>query len=354
MPSSSQTHGQPGADILSTVFTTSRDCICVVAPDGTISAMNPAGASYLGFDSAAAAIGSSWIDFWPEAERQAARSAMQAAGRGEPVRDLRGDCLAADGSEKVWESSITPVATAAGAPKALLIVSRDLTMQHRQMQAFHALERRYRGFVEAVSEIVWHYDVQQQNVWRHGWAEFTGQASDPHSPDMWLEAVHPDDRESARAITVHSAVSRQPFTTRYRLHHNSGAWRWVEDHAIPLIDESGQLVEWVGIVADIHDRITAETGLREGEERLRLAEQATGIGTWDVDVRTGKRQWSAELARLFGFAPGMDPTEEDIWACLHPDDRGVVEDHYAAGLLKSSSASTEPFRIVRKLSLIHI
>ena len=36
------------------------------------------------------------------------------------------------------------------------------------------------------------------------------------------------------------------------------------------------------------ERKASEEGLRESEERLRLAQLKTGVGIWDWDVRTGK------------------------------------------------------------------
>ncbi len=54
----------------------------------------------------------------------------------------------------------------------------------------------------------------------------------------------------------------------------------------------------VSVVIELID-LSGETGtaraLRESEQRLRLAVEATGIGIWDVDAVTGKRQWSPEF-----------------------------------------------------------
>jgi len=46
-----------------------------------------------------------------------------------------------------------------------------------------------------------------------------------------------------------------------------------------------------------------EARARDSAERLRLAEAASGIGTFEVDLDTGLWQWSPQVARLFGFEP---------------------------------------------------
>lgn len=62
--------------------------------------------------------------------------------------------------------------------------------------------------------------------------------------------------------------------------------------------------------------------LRESEERLRLAQAAAGIGTWDVDLIRDYTTWSEQEETLFGFAPGTyDHTSATFWSLVHPDDR---------------------------------
>lgn len=71
----------------------------------------------------------------------------------------------------------------------------------------------------------------------------------------------------------------------------------------------------------------AETELRANEERLRLAMESAGMGTWDVDLRTGAAVWSENRFRLFGYtpAPGGRATM-DMWRSrVHPDDLPAVE-----------------------------
>ena len=69
-------------------------------------------------------------------------------------------------------------------------------------------------------------------------------------------------------------------------------------------------------------RRLAEAGLRASEERLRLATESAGMGTWDVDLRTGEAVWSENRFRLFGYppAPGGRARMEMWHSRVHPDD----------------------------------
>ena len=58
--------------------------------------------------------------------------------------------------------------------------------------------------------------------------------------------------------------------------------------------------------AAIDDEAAAR--LRASEERLRLAEAASGIGTFEFDLATGRWEWTPQVAVLFGFDSGNPQT----------------------------------------------
>jgi PAS domain S-box-containing protein len=73
--------------------------------------------------------------------------------------------------------------------------------------------------------------------------------------------------------------------------------------------------------SDMH-RQTAQV-LREHEERLRLAMQGAGMGSWDLNLQTGKLIWSETHFRMLGYEPvPSGEASRDMWLSrVHPDDR---------------------------------
>lgn len=61
--------------------------------------------------------------------------------------------------------------------------------------------------------------------------------------------------------------------------------------------------------------------LRTSEDRLRLATEATAIGTWDYNLVTGELQWSDRCRVLFDVPADARVTYELFLDRLHPDDR---------------------------------
>ena len=97
----------------------------------------------------------------------------------------------------------------------------------------------------------------------------------PRNIEGWVSLIHPDDQASlAGSIERHRTVT-VPIDEEYRIRTKDGAWRHWTDRGVPILDEQGRPVKWIGVCADITERRQAEKSLRESEERCRyLAEGA--------------------------------------------------------------------------------
>jgi len=64
--------------------------------------------------------------------------------------------------------------------------------------------------------------------------------------------------------------------------------------------------------------------IREGEERLRLALAAGGLGSWQLDIRAGSLEASLDCKAHFGRSSGEAFTYDDLLASVHEDDQAHV------------------------------
>ena len=118
-----------------------------------------------------------------------------------------------------------------------------------------------------------------------------------------------------------------------------------------ILNSPGYLYQLPWEIEQAHSRaelMRREAALRESESRLRLAQQAARVGTWEWDLRSNASVWSEMIWKLLGLEPNDEPVTLDRFIdFIHPEDREralrKVNDVIAGG----SDEYYDEFRIVR-------
>src|SRR5919201_4563214 len=91
--------------------------------------------------------------------------------------------------------------------------------------------------------------------------------------------------------------------------------------------------------------LVAHRGVRENEERLRLAIEISRMAAWEWNVQTGEMTWSTDPELLFGFAAGAFGPEKRLFSALHPEDKSRIESALRAATV--SGTYEGDYRLVR-------
>ena len=119
------------------------------------------------------------------------------------------------------------------------------------------------------------------------------------NPQLWYEAVHPDDRDRV-AADIFESLDRG-FAVDFRIVQPDGSIRWVFSRALPVRDEQGNIVRLIGANQDITERKAAAEAIGESERRYRLlAENASDI-IFIIDMDLRFSYVSPSVARVRGF-----------------------------------------------------
>jgi PAS domain S-box-containing protein len=76
-------------------------------------------------------------------------------------------------------------------------------------------------------------------------------------PLLWMEMMHPDDRDRVVEACWESNRTEQPFRCEYRMIARDGRVVWFKDEAMVVRGSAGQPLCWQGVMYDITARKTA-------------------------------------------------------------------------------------------------
>jgi PAS domain S-box-containing protein len=264
-----------------------------------------------------------------------------------------------------------PVRGPDGKVRAWQGVLHDITAQKEAEQALRGTEEKYRALVENVPAVVYLVapDDDRRTLYVSPQVEQAlGYPRDEwlDQPDIWMELLHPDDRE--QTLAAHDAANEtgKPWSREYRLIASDGRAVWFRDVATLVRDRDGRALHWQGVQFDITELKRAEDELRwarddlelrillrtheleeanemmalEIAERRRveeehraaerkyrmLAEQIPAVTyVWEVGQETDQIVYtSPQIERVLGFT-AQEWGTPDLWISrLHPDDRTRV------------------------------
>jgi formate hydrogenlyase transcriptional activator len=81
---------------------------------------------------------------------------------------------------------------------------------------------------------------------------------DASTPELSLQRIHPEDRKRIQELFERSEIQKTDFQADYRVVLPDGTIRHVHSIGLPILNESGDLVEFVGTTTDITERKIAE------------------------------------------------------------------------------------------------
>jgi PAS domain S-box-containing protein len=261
------------------------DAVCLIHPKGRLLAANSQAALMLGFADTEELLQKNIYDLTPPEEHERIRSDITMALKAGIHRNAEYTMLKKNGEPFRVELSATVALGASGQSNGLLSVVRDITERQRAQQALQASEERFRQLAHHIHEVFWMSDADRtQFIYvSPAYEEIWGQTCESlyTSPQKWIKAIHPDDRQRVSEALVRQ--SGGDYDEIYRIVRPDGSLRWIQDRAFPIRDENGRIYRVAGIADDITKRKQAWDALGESEARKRAIMQAALDGIITID-----------------------------------------------------------------------
>src|SRR5205814_1947645 len=116
--------------------------------------------------------------------------------------------------------------------------------------------------------------------------------------------VFPEVPERWKEIHRRATLAGETLRAHEDRWHRPGGTMWIRWEIRPWKTPMGKLAGIIIFAEDITDHKQAEEALRATEERLRLAQQAARIGSFEWNIQAGVDTWTPELEAMYGLPPG--------------------------------------------------
>ena len=217
-------------------------------------------------------------------------------------------------------------------------LSRFASAAHRAISAateLRASEAQFRALAQAMPHHVWMappdglLDWFNQRIY-----DYTGATPGDLERHGWRHIMHPTDMLEAAERWQAALLNGDTYEAEFRLLRHDGVYRWHLTRALPIRDEQGAIIRWVGTNTDIEEQKTTSQALARLNETL---EQQVAERTAD---RNRLWQLSSDimiLSRLDGTLLAVNPAWTRVlgWSAEESIGRDVLDFIHADGLEKA-------------------
>jgi len=290
----------------------------LIAPSGTIVAINEIGAQRLG-DDTLNVVGKSLFQCIGEGVAETYREAIHqvfTTGEATQFESMR--------KGRRFLVNVYPVMGAQQEVDTIALFGRDVTEQYAAQAALRHSEQRFRDVSEAVGEFIWETDAECaftfvtndiSLVVGYTSEELLGQSMGMLIPDAFQA-----DFQAWRAQVM---SGRQPFSNvEMQSKTKDGQLIWLQMSGVPYFDDDRTFLGYRGAAMNITESKQQQEAIKASERKLRaLAESA-----YDAIVMTDNLGrvsfWNHAAEKLFGYAES-EALGRDVHELISPRDRAM-------------------------------
>ncbi len=208
-----------------------------------------------------------------------------------------------------------PIKDSEGAVSGIFVEGIDVSDRMEAQLALLESKRLLEGILDAIPQQVWTARPDGQLDYINGHTkEYSGEVPIVDGIVQWATIVHPEDLQKSIPIWVHSLQTGEPYQTEQRIRHRaSGAYRWNLSRALPMRNEVGTIVRWLGTNTDIEDSKITQIAMAEARDAANAANIAKTefLANMSHEIRTPMNAIIG-LSTIMAASKPLTPRQSEI------------------------------------------
>jgi PAS domain S-box-containing protein len=203
-----------------------------------------------------------------------------------------------------FNAEVAVKAVKLGSETWILSVERDITERKKADAALHSAIERLHLAQTAAKSGTWEWNLLTgENVWSDETWRLYGliPSSRKASYELWLETIHPDDKERTVQAVSKAAQDKTELYIEYRLSDSHANGRWLMSRGQPQKNTAGIVDRYLGVIIDITERKKAEEALKASETKLRLLADNMRDVVWIMNLEGRFTFVSPSIFQLRGY-----------------------------------------------------
>jgi PAS domain S-box-containing protein len=252
---------------------------------------------------------------------------------GEPL-DMTYPLRGSDGVFRPFLTRVMPLRDREGKVARWIGTNTDIREQKETERALRESEQRFRALVTASSDVIYRMTPDWSGMCQLDGRDFLADTTALNA--NWLqEYIHPDDQPHVMAVIREAIRTKTVFQLEHHVLRADGTLGWTFSRAVPVLDATGEIIEWFGAATDVTRR-------KEGEEQIRRLNAELERR---VAERTAELQASNNELEAFAYSVPHDLRAPlrgiDGWSLALLEDYGASFDSKAQGYLQQVRSETQ-------------
>jgi two-component system CheB/CheR fusion protein len=141
---------------------------------------------------------------------------------------------------------------------------RDISVRKHLQDLEREGERRLRFVMDSMPQkVITAKPNGDVDYFNPQWTAFTGRSFEQIKGWGWTSFIHPDDLGETVRLWQQSIQTGNVFLMEHRFRRSDGEYRWHLSQTLPLRDEKGHIVMWIGSSTDVHQQRQSANRLQQ-------------------------------------------------------------------------------------------